>query len=292
MFSGGAYATSSFSTATGFLYTAEVEDLAAVAETNAAGLPVSVNVFEALSSGSDLIESRLPFSGNVFDTSSVSQETVTAAAELISAIQEQAKVERIERYVGFGFATGGFASGSFAGLGDGTSFYGGSIFSANIEVDYAFSEGAAVGDQAVGNPNFAVSFDAAAAVSDEVGAIPEYPGVLSEGAAAEDVVSSIPTYLVRIEEVTTASTTAATLVELGSIVSEVVAGTDIPTSLFVVNSAVSETASPLDRPFAQYTTRPVVVNMAQATDTTEARLQWENINTFETTNWQLINTIE
>lgn len=232
------------------------------------------------------------FLASVFENLAVAQIDTASTPTYPCQIIEFAKVERLEREIGFGFSTGSFASGSFAGLGDGTTFYGGSVFSASIEVSYAFSEGATATEQQSNSVVFPASFNAAVALTDSVGAIPEYPGALSEAATAEEVVSSIPTYPASFSDAATASTTESTLVELGSVITEVATGLGTPASLFVVNSAVSETASPLDSPFTQYVTRPVVVNMAQATDTTEARLQWENINTFETTNWKLINTIE
>lgn len=296
MFASDAFAAESFSalpdgTVTGSVYASEFVDNAS-SDGEVSSLAAFLGTVSNGGAIADIDFAARVFLASVFENLAVAQTDTAGSTNFAALVNEAAKVERVERYVGFGFATGGFASGSFAGLGDGTSFYGGSVFSANIEVSYAFSEGVTATDQRAASVIFPASFDAAAAVSDEVGAIPEYPGVLSEGATAEEVVSSIPTYLVRIEEVTTASTTAFTLVELRSIVSEVVIGTETPTSLFIVNAAVTDAVVQTDRPFAQYVTRPVVVNMAQATDTTEARLQWENINTFETTNWKLINTIE
>jgi len=225
-------------------------------------------------------------------------ETVTASYANSSIptysanIIEAAQVIRVQRLIGLGFSTGGFASGPYSGLGDGFSEFGGDIFSANINVNKAFSELVRASSTFIGRTIFPASFDDASVISLQTTIFLTVDRDIAESATGTYVNSSIPEYAVSFQDTVTGSVQGSTLVEFGVSTSDIALALDAPFSNFTVNAAVIDTVSGLDRPFTQYITRPVVADMAQATDISTVRLQWENIDTFDPTVWTLINTNE
>ena len=268
MFAAGSFSAAPFSTSASFIYDPAVAEDVLGTDVYVAGLPLSVNVL---------------------DESSVSQETMTALVVLPASVQESA-IFAERRFVGYGFSAGSFASGAFSALGEESILTSGAVASATIEFTYAFSEGASALFSVRSGPEYTGDIAESATASDQTSSIPTYPTAFSDSATGTSIFSNIPTYLCRIEDVASGSVTDSSLVELIANVLETAVPVDRLTTNFTVNSAVSEVIVLTDRPFTQYITRPVFVDMAQATDRTEARLQWENINTFETADWTLIDT--
>ena len=313
MFSVGAFTATSFSTVAdttyGTAYIAAFADGASGIENMSTfGTAYRVGVFDG-SSVAEQISYRMTYPGIVGETAGAADSTSALAAftGLISEVAEAATY----RQVGYGYSTGAFSSGPFDALGDYVARVSGDIVSTLVNVNSAAvestvltdrpftnailnisvqNEAASIYDQAVGNLTLPASFEDSAQVTDTASYFIAFPASIDESAQGADETSSAPNYATSVSEGVSGQDGASTLAEFGSVALEQVVILDVVPTNVVVNHAFSDSATVADNPIGNVNFRTVVLDGVAGSDSPTIRLQWELIDTYEASDWILIDT--
>jgi len=313
MFSVGAFTATSFSTVAdttyGTAYSSAFADGASGIENMITfGTAYRVDVFDG-SSVSEQISYRMTYPGVVGETAGASDTTSALAAftGLISEVAEAATY----RQTGYGYSTGGFSSGPFDALGDYLARVSGDVVSTLVNVNSAAAESAvltdrpfttaeltfgvqesaaAISDIVVGSLTLPASFEDSAQVTDTASYFIAFPASIDESAQGSDEFSSTPNYAVAFLDGASGQDEVSSLAEFGSIAAEQVVISDFVPTTAVLNNSFADSATVADNPIGNVNFRTVVLDSGTGSDSPSIRLQWELIDTYEASDWVLIDT--
>lgn len=161
----------------------------------------------------------------------------------------------------------------------------------NANLTFGVQESVAViADTVRGLATFQTTADESGQAADQNNYFVAFPTAFSDSASGSDVNSASQGFAVSTSDTASGSMQTSSLASFGGVASERAVARDAPSSNFTVNSAFAETARVLDTARANVTVSSLVVELVSAVDETSMRLQWELIDTFEASDWVLINT--
>lgn len=207
----------------------------------------------------------------------------------LGSIQEQARTATL-REVGGGYSSGAFASGAFSALGDESRLVSGDAMSSRIIANDIMQEGVNITDTPTNNAIQDAAFDAAAAMSAINGMFLTVNRSVSESGSVTDQNSSIPTYLGRIQEQAEGVDETVAVANFAATIADNAVPLDVTFNNVVYKSLASNKVTANDKLFSQLVVTIPITEAALITDPLTARKQWEPINTFEVTDWILVNT--
>ena len=229
-----------------------------------------------------------------------------------AAVVESASISA-RRNIGGGFSTGGFASGAFDNLGDVFAIVSGDLFLASVVVNSLVSE-LATGTDLMGIARFTfplvsesataiagdidnivnvnISVSELVTVSNTINAFLSLPASVSESAQiALTPLSPSVGFLCLANESAQGSETVATRVVFRATAQETVVATDIINTTANMKFGVTESVVILDLVPTNAVYNIPLSDSVLLSDQVNARLLWEPVNTSETTDWNLIDTV-
>jgi hypothetical protein len=232
---------------------------------------------------------RVGFAGIVSESAGTSEVVVR---ELAIAVFEAASVVTT-REVGGGFSTGSFASGPFGSLGDISRTASGDFFNTFVQVNSAGSEQVVLTEVQTNNINVPSSVsEAGAVIVDSVIALPEYPGSVSEGAQVDnELPNAAIDFACNWTDQAVTSETHSAIVELVSLIDENGVASDVYNAAASLQTSVSES---VDASENVPTNAQLWINIQESVlsvDQLIARSLWEPVDTSESSDWVLIDTV-
>ena len=229
-----------------------------------------------------------------------------------AAVVESASISA-RRNIGGGFSTGGFASGAFDNLGDVFAIVSGDLFLSSVVVNSSVSE-LATGTDLMGIARFTfpsvsesataiagdianivnvnISVSELVTVSNTINAFLSLPASVSESAQiALTPLSPSVGFLCLANESAQGSETVATRVVFRATAQETVVATDIINTTANMKFGVTESVVILDLVPTNAVYNIPLSDSVLLSDQVNARLLWEPVNTSETTDWNLIDTV-
>jgi hypothetical protein len=229
-----------------------------------------------------------------------------------AAVVESASISA-SRNIGGGFSTGGFASGAFDNLGSIFATVSGDLFLASVVVNSLVSE-LATGTDLMGITRFTfplisesataiagdidnivnvnISVSELVTVSNTINAFLSLPASVSESAQiALTPLSPRVGFLCLANESAQGSETVATRVVFRALAAELAVATDIINTTANMKFGVTESVVILDLVPTNAVYNIPLSDSVLLSDQVNARLLWEPVNTSETTDWNLIDTV-
>ena len=229
-----------------------------------------------------------------------------------AAVVESASISA-RRNIGGGFSTGGFASGAFDNLGDVFAIVSGDLFLASVVVNSLVSE-LATGTDLMGIARFTfplvsesataiagdianivnvnISVSELVTVSNTINAFLSLPASVSESAQISlTPLSPSVGFLCLANESAQGSETVATRVVFRATAQETVVATDIINTTANMKFGVTESVVILDLVPTNAVYNIPLSDSVLLSAQVNARLLWEPVNTSETTDWNLIDTV-
>lgn len=236
-------------------------------------------------------------------------DVLSVRMDFASRIHELAEAATY-RQTGYGYSTGAFSSGSFDALGDYLARVSGDVVSTLVNVNSTAVETATVRDSILGNHNFTTYIDEAVValdvaignitftravaesttVADQASYFIAFPTSVNESAQGSDNFSSTPNYAVAFLDGASGQDAVSSLAQFGGVVAEQVVIRDLVPTTAVLNSAFADSATVADNPIGNVNFRTVVLDSVVGSDSSSIRLQWELIDTYEASDWVLIDT--
>jgi hypothetical protein len=229
-----------------------------------------------------------------------------------AAVVESASISA-SRNIGGGFSTGGFASGAFDNLGSIFATVSGDLFLASVVVNSLVSELATGTDFILSQTNVTINVgEFATAIAGDIANIVNVNTSVSELVTVSDIVNgllSLPAsvsesaqialtplsprvgFLCLANESAQGSEAIATRAVFTALAAELAVATDTIRTTASMKFGVTESVVILDRVPTNAVYNIPLSDSVLLSDQVNARLLWEPVNTSETTDWNLIDTV-